>query len=76
VDKPRDPDSCCFERGAKQAGDGWADVWKRSCFGWGNKKPGRDLDAALKQLTDYTPEMPDEDILRRLLALHLERAQA
>ena len=50
VDKPRDLDHYCFERGAKktQGGDGWADVWKRGCFGWENKKPGRDLDAALK----------------------------
>jgi len=50
VDKPRDPDNYCFERGAKKSagGDGWADVWKRGCFGWENKKPGRDLDTALK----------------------------
>lgn len=26
--------------------------------------------------TDYTPEMPDEEILRRLLALNLERKAA
>jgi hypothetical protein len=26
--------------------------------------------------TDYNPEMPDEEILRRLLALNLERAGA
>jgi hypothetical protein len=25
---------------------------------------------------DYTPAMPDEEILRRLLALNLERAKA
>jgi hypothetical protein len=56
VDKPRDPDNYCFEHGAKKSGggDGWADVWKRGCFGWENKKPGRDLAAALHQLTDYT----------------------
>jgi len=24
--------------------------------------------------TDYTPEMPDDEILRRLLAMNLERA--
>ena len=41
VDKPRDPDSYCFERGAKKAGggDGWADVWTRGCFGRENKNP-------------------------------------
>jgi hypothetical protein len=55
VKRPRDPDSYCFERGAQKSGggDGWADVWKRGCFGWESKKPGRDLKAALKQLTDY-----------------------
>ena len=31
VEKPRDPDNYCFERGAGKAGggEGWADVWKR-----------------------------------------------
>ena len=55
VPRPRDPDNYCFERGAKKSGggDGWADVWMRARFGWENKRPGRDLAAALKQLTDY-----------------------
>src|SRR5574343_707857 len=59
VAKPRNPDTYCFERGARKAGggDGWADVWKRGHFGWENKKPGRDLDAALKQLTDYALQL-------------------
>ena len=37
VDKSVDPEkNHCFERGAKKIGgkDGWADVWKRACFGW------------------------------------------
>ena len=65
VDKPRDPDNYCFERGAKKSGggDGWADVWKRGCFGWENKKPGRDLNAALKQLTDYALELENPPLL-------------
>lgn len=65
VDKPRDPDHYCFERGAKKSGggDGWADVWKRGCFGWENKKPGRDLKAALKQLTDYALELENPPLL-------------
>ena len=65
VDKPRDPDNYCFERGAKKSGggDGWADVWKRGCFGWENKKPGRDLKAALKQLTDYALELENPPLL-------------
>ncbi len=65
VDKPRDPESYCFERGAKKAGggDGWADVWKRGCFGWENKKPGRDLNTALKQLTDYALRLENPPLL-------------
>ena len=65
VDKPRDPNNYCFERGAKKSGggDGWADVWKRGCFGWENKKPGRDLDAALKQLTDYALQLENPPLL-------------
>ena len=36
------------------------------------------LDAAVAAYgwEDYTPEMPDEEILARLLALNLERSQA
>jgi type II restriction/modification system DNA methylase subunit YeeA len=65
VDKPRDPDHYCFERGARKStgGDGWADVWKRGHFGWENKKPGRDLDAALKQLTDYALQLDNPPLL-------------
>ena len=65
VDKPRNPDNYCFERGAKKSGggDGWADVWKRGYFGWENKKPGRDLDAALKQLTDYALQLENPPLL-------------
>ena len=46
VEKPRDPEHYCFERGTIKdgGGDGWADVWKRGYFGWENKKPGRSLD--------------------------------
>ena len=32
--------------------------------------------AAAYGWTDYTPEMPDEEILKRVLALNLERASA
>lgn len=65
VAKPRDPENYCFERGAKKSGggDGWADVWKRGCFGWENKKPGRDLNAALRQLTDYALELENPPLL-------------
>ena len=42
VDKPRNAAEYCYERDAKKAsgGMGWADVWKRGCFSWENKKPG------------------------------------
>lgn len=65
VDKPRDSNNYCFERGAKKAGggDGWADVWKRGHFGWENKKPGRDLRTALKQLTDYALQLDNPPLL-------------
>lgn len=65
VEKPRDPNNYCFERGAKKSGggDGWADVWKRGCFAWENKKPGRDLDKALKQLTDYALQLESPPLL-------------
>ncbi|HQR59140.1 MAG TPA: N-6 DNA methylase, partial [Azonexus sp.] len=65
VDKPRDADRYCFERGARKAGggDGWADVWMRCRFGWENKRPGRSLDAALKQLTDYSLELENPPLL-------------
>ena len=60
-----------------------ADLKKRTLTNLYNQRPAW-LDLAHKQLdqavaaaygwTDYTPETPDEEILRRLLALNLERA--
>lgn len=48
-----------FEKGAKKAGGGagWADIWKRRCFGWEYKRPGGNLDEAFKQLQIYTPSL-------------------
>jgi len=45
----------CFERGAKKAcgGDGWADIWRRGCFGWEYKGKQKDLDAAFAQFQRY-----------------------
>jgi hypothetical protein len=65
VDKPRDPENYCFERGAKKdgGGEGWADVWKRDCFGWENKKPGRDLVKALAQLREYSGNLGNPPLL-------------
>ncbi len=60
-----------------------ADLKKRTLTNLYNARPAW-LDLAHKQLdqavaaaygwADYTPEMPDDEILRRLLALNLERA--
>ncbi len=49
----------CFERGATKAGggDGWADVWRRGCFGWEYKGPHKDLNAAYRQLTIYASNL-------------------
>ena len=48
-------DHYCFERGAEKlgGGDGWADVWRRYCFGWEYKGKHKDLGAALRQLQAY-----------------------
>ncbi|MFE8034654.1 class I SAM-dependent DNA methyltransferase [Thiohalocapsa marina] len=55
----------CFERGATKAGggDGWADVWRKGCFGWEYKRPGGDLPKALKQLQLYTPALAHPPLL-------------
>ncbi len=61
-----------------------ADLKKRTLTNLYNARPAwldnahKALDAAVAQAygwNDYTPEMPDEEILRRLLALNLARAQ-
>lgn len=76
VDKPNDPDNYCFERGASRtgAGHGWADVWKRSCFAWENKAPGKDLAAALKQLMTYALALDNPPLLvvsdREIIQVH------
>jgi len=61
----------------------WAQLKKRTLTNLYNERPAwllnahRELDAAVAKAygwADYTPDMPDEEILRRLLALNLERA--
>lgn len=57
-------ESYCFERGAKTAdGDGWADVWKRGCFGWEYKGKKANLEAALKQLQMYALGLENPPLL-------------
>lgn len=76
VEKPCDPESYCFERGATRtgAGHGWADVWKRNYFAWENKAPGKDLSVALKQLMSYALALDNPPLLvvsdRELLQIH------
>ncbi|SMF96964.1 Methyltransferase domain-containing protein [Methylomagnum ishizawai] len=62
-----DPDGLwfCFEKGAKKTGggDGWADVWRKGCFGWEYKGKGKDLQAALKQLQGYALALQSPPLL-------------
>ena len=55
----------CFERGAEKTGggDGWADVWRRGCFGWEYKGKHKDLDAALRQLAIYVLDLENPPYL-------------
>ncbi len=44
-------------------GEGWADVWKRGCFAWEYKSPGKNLDTALKQLKLYASDLENPPLL-------------
>lgn len=76
VEKPNDPENYCFERGATRTGarHGWADVWKRGCFAWENKAPGKDLATALKQLMTYALALDNPPLLvvcdREIIQIH------
>ena len=67
--KPTDADPkgewYCFERGATKTtgGEGWADVWKRGCFGWEYKSRGRSLDEAIDQLKRYALALENPPLL-------------
>ena len=54
-----------FEKGATKTtgGEGWADVWKRECFGWEYKSKGKDLRAAFAQLQRYAPALENPPLL-------------
>jgi len=54
-----------FEKGVTKSsgGDGWADVWKRKCFGWEYKGKHRDLNAAYRQLLDYKDDLENPPLL-------------
>ncbi|MBW3617526.1 MAG: hypothetical protein KY446_07165, partial [Proteobacteria bacterium] len=55
----------CFERGAEKVGggDGWADVWRRGCFGWEYKGKHKDLTAAYNQLLLYREDLENPPLL-------------
>jgi hypothetical protein len=54
----------CFEKGASKTsgGDGFADVWKKGFFAWEYKKRRRDLEAAMKQLVDYSAALDNPPV--------------
>lgn len=64
ADDPTDQEYA-FEKGAAKTGggDGWADVWKRGCFGWEYKGKRRNLDEALKQLQQYALALENPPLL-------------
>jgi type II restriction/modification system DNA methylase subunit YeeA len=55
----------CFERGAEKVGggDGWADVWRKGCFGWEYKGKHGDLNVALRQLQAYALDLQNPPYL-------------
>lgn len=65
TDADQQGDTYCFERGASKTagGEGWADVWKRSCFGWEYKGKRKDLKAAFAQLQQYAVALENPPLL-------------
>lgn len=62
-----------FEKDAPVLGAarGYADVFKRGYFAWENKAPGRDLDAALRQLLNYSLSLSNPPLLVVCDRLHI-----
>ena len=54
-----------FEKGVKKStgGGGWADVWKRGCFGWEYQTRGHDLEKAHDQLLRYAGALENPPLL-------------
>lgn len=65
VAPPSGDDDYLFEKGALLLGQrrGYADVFKRGCFAWENKAPGKPLDAALRQLMGYALALDNPPLL-------------
>jgi hypothetical protein len=76
VEPPRQSGDYCYEQGLEKmlGGKGFADVWKRGCFGWENKGPDKDLGPALMQLKNYAGAMHNPPVLvvcnRERIELH------
>jgi len=54
-----------FEKGASKTGggEGWADVWRKGCFAWEYKGPGKDLAKAHGQLLQYASALENPPLL-------------
>jgi type II restriction/modification system DNA methylase subunit YeeA len=65
VDAPNDPETYTFERRFHRHNKalGYADVWKRGCFAWEYKAPGRSLEEALDQLMKYALPLENPPLL-------------
>ena len=65
VPKPGSAPGYLFEEKSKIIGGktGYADVFMRGVFAWENKAPGKNLDAALKQLLTYSLALENPPIL-------------
>lgn len=76
VPAPDDPDEYCFERGlwGIEGGKKFADVWKRGCFAWEYKAPGKNLKTALAQLMQYALPLENPPLLivsdREVIQIH------
>ncbi|MCF8210940.1 MAG: hypothetical protein K9K38_16305, partial [Rhodoferax sp.] len=78
VPKPGSADGYRFEEKSTVIGGkaGYADVFMRGVFAWENKAPGKNLDAALKQLLTYSLALASPPILvvsdRLLIRIHTQ----
>jgi type II restriction/modification system DNA methylase subunit YeeA len=60
-----DPDTYSIEKGVSKTdgSSGFADVWKRGCFGWEYKKDRANLDRAYQQLQLYSVALENPPLL-------------
>ncbi len=66
LETPSDPETYTFERTVHDADGayvGAADVWKRDCFGWEYKSPGKSLRDAYVQLRGYQEGLGNPPVL-------------